>query len=171
MDGGSTLVLCTDIAGAGECMRLPMATFYGSMLAGMMLAGCSAPMPKNLGVHAGRLTPCPSSPNCVCSQDHDKQHAIAPFAYNGPRPAAMARLAAAIRGMYGARIVEQTDDYLHAEYTTRWLRFVDDVEFYVPADAGLIQVRSASRVGYSDFGVNRKRVEAIRHRFEAATPK
>jgi uncharacterized protein (DUF1499 family) len=80
----------------------------------------------------------------------------------------MARLAQAISGMHGARIVTQTADYLHAEYTTRWLRFVDDVEFYAPAGAQLIQVRSASRVGYSDFGVNRKRVEAIRRRFQAA---
>jgi uncharacterized protein (DUF1499 family) len=149
-------------------MRLPMTMLCGSMLAGVMLAGCSAPPPKNIGLHDGRLQPCPSSPNCVCSQDHDKQHAIAPFAYSGPRQAAMTRLAAAIRGMDGARIVQQTPEYLHAEYTTRWLRFVDDVEFYAPADAELIQVRSASRVGYSDFGVNRKRVEAIRRRFEAA---
>ncbi len=149
-----------------------MTMLCGSMLAGMMLAGCSAPTPRNLGVHGGRLTPCPSSPNCVCSQDRDKQHAIASFTYTGTRQAAMARLAKAIEGMYGAKIVEQSADYLHAEYTTRWMRFVDDVEFYAPADAStgtkLIQVRSASRIGYSDFGVNRKRVEAIRRRFEAA---
>jgi len=148
-------------------MRLPMAMFYGSMLAGLMLAACSAPAPKNLGLHAGRLLPCPSSPNCVCSQDSGKVHGIAPFAYTGPRAQAMARLAQAITGMYGARIVMQTPGYLHAEYTTRWLRFVDDVEFYAPAGTPLIQVRSASRVGYSDFGVNRKRVEAIRRRFQA----
>jgi uncharacterized protein (DUF1499 family) len=149
-------------------MIMPMTMIYGSMLAGMLLAGCSAPMPKNLGVHKGRLTARPSSPNCVCSQDRDKQHAIAPFTYTGTRQTAMARLAKAINGMYGAKIVEQTADYLHAEYTTRWMRFVDDVEFYAPADTKLIQVRSASRIGYSDFGVNRKRVEAIRRRFDAA---
>jgi uncharacterized protein (DUF1499 family) len=153
-------------------MRMPMTMIYGSMLAGMMLAGCSAATPKGLGVHKGRLTACPSSPNCVCSQDRDKQHAIAPFSYTGTRQAAMARLARAITGMYGAKIVEQTADYLHAEYTTRWMRFVDDVEFYAPGDVTgdgkLIQVRSASRIGYSDFGVNRKRVEAIRRRFMAA---
>jgi uncharacterized protein (DUF1499 family) len=145
-------------------MRLSMAMLWGCLL----LAGCSAPMPKNLGVHAGRLTPCPASPNCVCSQDAGKAHGIAPFAYTGSRAQAMAGLAQAIRGMPGTRIVAQTPDYLHAEYTTRWLRFVDDVEFYAPAAAPAIQVRSASRVGYSDFGVNRERVEAIRRRFEAA---
>ncbi len=144
-----------------------MTMLYGSMVTGLLLAGCSAPMPKGLGVHHGRLQPCPSSPNCVCSQDRDKTHAIAPFAYTGSRQAAMSRLARAITSMYGAKIVQQTPDYLHAEYTTRWMRFVDDVEFYAPADAKLIQVRSASRVGYSDFGVNRKRVEAIRRRFDA----
>ena len=145
-----------------------MAMLCGSMLAGLMLASCSAPAPKNLGLHAGRLLPCPSSPNCVCSQDSGKVHGIAPFAYTGSRAQAMARLAQAITGMYGARIVMQTPDYLHAEYTTRWLRFVDDVEFYAPAGAQVMQVLSASRVGYSDFGVNRKRVEAIRRRFQAA---
>ena len=90
-------------------MRWVKAMLCGSMLAGL-LAGCSAPPPKNIGLHGGRLQPCPSSPNCVCSQDHDKQHAIAPFAYTGPRRAAMSRLAKAIRGMDGARIIEQTDD-------------------------------------------------------------
>ena len=80
----------------------------------------------------------------------------------------MSRLAKAITGMYGARIVQQTPDYLHAEYTTRWMRFVDDVEFYAPADAKLIQVRSASRIGYSDFGVNRNRMSAISEAYRKA---
>jgi len=119
--------------------------------------------PTNLGVKAGKLAPCPSSPNCVISQgDADAEHAIAPLAYSGDPAAAMARLVAVVKAMPRTAVVESTDSYLYTEFTSQWMGYVDDVEFYLDPDASAIQVRSASRLGQSDLGVNRKRVEAIR---------
>ena len=119
--------------------------------------------PTNLGVKAGELAPCPSSPNCVISQgDADAEHAIAPLAYSGDPAAAMARLVAVVKAMPRTAVVESTDSYLYTEFTSQWMGYVDDVEFYLDPDASAIQVRSASRLGQSDLGVNRKRVEAIR---------
>jgi uncharacterized protein (DUF1499 family) len=115
----------------------------------------------------GRLAPCASSPNCVSSQATDDKHRIEPLRYTVSRAEAMAIVARAIAAMPRTRIVKQTDTYLHAEFTTAVLRFVDDVEFVVNDDAKLVHVRSASRVGYSDLGVNRRRVEAIRERVAA----
>jgi uncharacterized protein (DUF1499 family) len=112
----------------------------------------------------GRLAPCPASPNCVSSQATDDKHRVEPLRYTVSRAEAMAIVAQAIAAMPRTRIVKQTDTYLHAEFTTAVLRFVDDVEFAVDDDAKVIHVRSASRVGYSDLGVNRRRVEAIRER-------
>lgn len=120
--------------------------------------------PKNLGVHEGKLAPCPGSPNCVSSQASDSTHAIEPLAFTGDAAIAMQRLRAIIEKMPRTRIVEGRADYLYAEFETAVLGFVDDVEFH--ADGAAIQVRSASRLGYSDLGVNRKRIEAIREAFQ-----
>jgi uncharacterized protein (DUF1499 family) len=130
-----------------------------------MVAGCAGPRPERLGVADGKLTPCPSSPNCVCSQSQDKLHAIDPIAYEGPPEAAWTRLITVIRSMKRAKVVRTDEGYLHVEFTSAVFRFVDDVEFYLDATQSVIQVRSASRLGYSDFGVNRKRVETIRMLF------
>lgn len=118
----------------------------------------------SLGLKAGRLAPCPASPNCVCSQDTGKSHAIAPLTYQGDKAAAMVRLADLVKTMEGASIVESKPDYLRAEFKSGFFGFVDDVELWAK-DAGLIHVRSASRLGKADFGVNRKRIEAIRAAF------
>ena len=118
--------------------------------------------PTGLGVHEGRLKLSPPTPNCVNSQSADGYSKIAPLAYAGDGRAALARLKALITTMPAARVVEFRADYLYAEFTSRWLGFVDDVEFYLDETAGVIHVRSASRVGRKDFGVNRERVEAIR---------
>jgi uncharacterized protein (DUF1499 family) len=113
----------------------------------------------------GPLKACPESPNCVTSQAAGRQHAVAPFVYAGNRDTARARLMKVLAGMKRMKIVAEREDYLHAEATSLIFRFVDDVEFYFPADERIIHVRSASRKGYSDLGVNRKRVEEIRRRF------
>lgn len=119
--------------------------------------------PTNLGVKEGKLAPCPSSPNCVVSQgDEDAEHAIAPLAYSGNPALAIAKLTDIVRAMPRTTIVEATDNYLYAEFASKLMGFVDDVEFYLDPTASVIQVRSASRLGQSDLGVNRKRVEAIR---------
>ncbi len=112
------------------------------------------------------LKACPSSPNCVSSQAADPKQAVAPIAYTESRAEALARLKKVLEGMKRTKIVSEKDDYLHAEARSLIFRFVDDVEFYLPEDQKVIHVRSASRVGYSDMGVNRKRVEEIRRRFD-----
>lgn len=115
----------------------------------------SGTRPDNLGVTDGALTPCPGTPNCVCSQSDRPQEKIPPL------PAvSMDQLQQAIAAMEGSTIIEQTDNYLYAEFKTKLMGFVDDVEFF--HDGSAIQVRSASRLGKSDLGVNRQRVEAIR---------
>lgn len=115
------------------------------------------------------LPPCPASPNCVCSEDPDPGHRVEPLSFSGPATDAMARLRTVIRTLPRTRIVADRGDFLQVEFRTRFLRFVDDVEFRIPPGAQVIQVRSASRVGYSDLGVNRRRVEQIREAFERAS--
>lgn len=124
--------------------------------------------PSTLGPSAGKLRPCPDKPNCVCSCEISGSHAIAPLIWKGGTQEGLARLKSVLATIANAR-VEPSDrpDYLHAEFTSAWFRFVDDVEFLVDPAAGVIHVRSASRVGHSDLGVNRQRVERIRELFQA----
>lgn len=123
--------------------------------------------PNDLGVRNGRLKPPPPSPNAVHSQVTEGYHATAPLRYQGTREAAMRALAGIVRGTPRVTIVTQTAEYLYAEYQTALLGFVDDVEFWFPPDDRVIHVRSASRLGSSDFGVNRQRIEEIRARLAA----
>jgi uncharacterized protein (DUF1499 family) len=124
--------------------------------------------PANLGVANGHLAPCPDTPNCVCSEATDGEHAIAPFKYEGTREEAIERMKKVIAAMPRAKVVTEMNDYLHAEFTSRIFRFVDDVEMYFDDATKTIQVRSAARAGKSDFGVNRARMEEIRKAFAAA---
>lgn len=121
--------------------------------------------PADLGVRDGRLKPAPTTPNCVSSQAEGGYHAIAPLAITGDAASEFARLQGIVESMPGARLVRADTDYFYAEFASRLLGFVDDVEFYLDRPAGVIHVRSASRLGHSDLGANRKRVEAIRARF------
>jgi uncharacterized protein (DUF1499 family) len=115
------------------------------------------------------LAPCPGSPNCVSSRapESDHEHYIAPFRFSGDPTSAWQRLKSAVLAEKRITLVAEQGTYLHAEIRSLLFRFVDDVEFSLDSNAGLIHVRSASRVGYSDFGVNRKRVERIRVAFHA----
>lgn len=142
--------------------------------AGLSLGGCGMGLfagkpPTNLGAKDGRLAPCPSSPNCVSSQADpaDRTHAIAPLALEGDPARAWHALRDLVAGWERARIVAEQEGYLRAEFTTKLMGFVDDVEFLLDPGARVIHVRSASRLGHRDFGVNRERVEAIRGRFAA----
>ncbi|PSB10203.1 hypothetical protein C7B62_10285 [Pleurocapsa sp. CCALA 161] len=110
----------------------------------------------------GHLSACPSSPNCVVSQDGDEKHIIEPIAYQGDRHQAKETLLKVLSVVPRTKIIEDTGNYIHAESTSRIFKFVDDAEFYFPEDQNVIQVRSASRVGESDLGVNRRRIEQIR---------
>lgn len=124
--------------------------------------------PDDLGLRDGRLAPCPDSPNCVSSYSTDATHGMAPIAFEGSTDQAMARLKDAIRTMPRAEIVEETGAYLRVEFTTAIMRFVDDAEFVIDADARRIHFRSASRIGYSDLGANRRRMQAVRDAFLSA---
>ncbi len=109
-----------------------------------------------------QLAPCPSSPNCVSTQATDEGHAIAPFRYRKSRAEAKEALKNIIRTMPRTKLVEEDESYLHYEFTSLLLRFVDDVEFLFDDETKTIHFRSASRTGYGDLGVNRKRMEEIR---------
>jgi uncharacterized protein (DUF1499 family) len=108
------------------------------------------------------LAPCPSSPNCVSTQASDEGHAIVPFRYRKSRVEAKEALKEVIRSLPRTKLVEEDESYLHFEFTSLLIRFVDDVEFLFDDEAKTIHFRSASRTGYGDLGVNRKRMEQVR---------
>lgn len=121
--------------------------------------------PTNLGVTNGRLADCPSSPNCVSTQAEDVAHRMEPICFAGSPDEAMRRIKELVAKMTRTKIMAVGDNYLHAECRSALFRFVDDIEFLIDPDEQLIHYRSASRVGYSDFGVNRRRMEQIRKAF------
>jgi uncharacterized protein (DUF1499 family) len=110
------------------------------------------------------LAPCPSSPNCVSTLTpaSDERHAIPPYRYTKSRAESKETLKGVIATLPRTKLVEEGEAYLHYEFTSRLLRFVDDVEFIFDDEAKTIHFRSASRIGYGDYGVNRDRMEEIR---------
>jgi uncharacterized protein (DUF1499 family) len=133
--------------------------------AGLIIASCSGTRPVNLGVTNGLLAPCPSTPNCVSSQSKDPEHAVAALTYTSSPAEAMAKLKKIVQTMPRTLIVAETPAYLHAEFTSAIMRFIDDVEFSLDESTRSINMRSAARLGKSDLGVNRKRVEEIRSKW------
>jgi uncharacterized protein (DUF1499 family) len=113
--------------------------------------------PSNLGVKDGKLAACPGTPNCVSSQSDDPQSKI-----DALPGVAIADIKKVVNAMAGTTIVEENNNYLYAEFKSKLMGYVDDVEFYLDSSTNAVQVRSASRLGKSDLGVNRKRVEEIR---------
>jgi uncharacterized protein (DUF1499 family) len=109
-----------------------------------------------------KLPPCQDSPNCVSSQAFDKLHYLLPFKISGDPVKAWAALRQALTELDRIVITHETETTLHAEATSLVFSFVDDIDAILDADAGLIHIRSASRLGHSDFGVNRKRIESLR---------
>lgn len=148
------------------------------LLAAGQLGLLTGKAPSGLGVKDGKLKAPSRTPNSVSSQarlwpdgDYASTYAqIEPLPVRGDGAAAMARLRALLAAWPGARIAEERPDYLRAEFSTRWLRFVDDAEFWLDPAGNVIQVRSASRLGSKDFGVNRARIEALRMKWLAAGP-
>jgi uncharacterized protein (DUF1499 family) len=122
--------------------------------------------PDNLGVVNGRLADCPATANCVCTQCSDPEHHMEPLHFTGSPEEAMERLKTVIAVMPRSKIVTADERYIHAEFSSRVFRFVDDVEFLIDPASKTIHFRSASRVGRSDLGVNRQRMEEIRQKFE-----
>jgi uncharacterized protein (DUF1499 family) len=129
----------------------------GLMIVGLLtLISCAGERPSTLGIQNDQLATCPDSPNCVSSFEQRDSHAIAPLTGN------ISAVRAALEQMPGAVIVTDDGNYIHAEFTSRLMGFVDDVEFLADPASGQVHVRSASRLGHSDLGVNRERVESIR---------
>ena len=133
------------------------------VLLAAILTLMSTTLPAGEATHS--LAPCPASPNCVSSQATDTEHFTEPLHFTGEATLAWNRLESALGRQSRLSIIEDTGSYLHAEVRSLMFRFVDDVEFLLDPEAGVIQIRSASRTGYSDFGVNRRRVERIRKSF------
>ena len=150
-------VVALIFAGAAAGLALHLAVSGGDTV-------FSGKRPDYLGVKDGKLPRCKRTPNCVGSQGDpaDAEHTIAPIAFQGSADQAMAAVRKAIEGMARATVIRSEANYLYAEFRSRVMGFVDDVEFLSDASAGVIHVRSASRLGRRDFGVNRQRVEALR---------
>lgn len=125
-------------------------------------------MPKNLGASERRLAPCPDAPRCVSSDARDESRRVEPFKLAAPAEQAWQTAVEAVQRLPRTRIVTRTGDYLHAEVKSPVFRFVDDLELHLRPEEDLIAVRSAARIGYYDFGVNRRRVENLRERLRAA---
>lgn len=154
------------------------AILWGSNLFGLVAPASAAPTsgspiiasifsfsgnrPTNLGIDQGQFAPCPTSPNCVSSQSLDAQHQIEPFTYQDSPEKSFEQLEKLLKNTENAKIITQEPNYIYAEFTSDLMGFVDDVEFYLDQQNSVIQVRSASRLGESDLGVNRKRIETIR---------
>ena len=128
------------------------------------------------GVTDGKLKRPSRTENSVSSQaalhpDHPMRAyaEVAPLALNGDGPATMAKLSRLLQAMPGVKVVkDEGKGYLYAQCTTTLLKFVDDIELWFDETNQVVQVRSASRIGRKDFGVNRQRVEALRAALKAA---
>ncbi len=137
------------------------------LLATLFISACSTSKPNNLGIKNGKFAACPKSPNCVSSQAIDEKHKVFPLSAHGDIENVMIKLAESIEQMNGAKVVEREGPYLHAEFTSSIMKFVDDLECFYEEDKSEIQVRSASRIGYSDFSANKNRIEKLRKKFAA----
>ena len=120
------------------------------------LHSCAGDTPENLGVYENKLAPCPNSPNCVSSFDTNAPHLIKPIKAN------LEKIERTLASLNNANIVDRSDNYIRAEFSSRFMGYVDDVEFLYDELENISHVRSASRVGYTDLGANRRRVEKIR---------
>lgn len=138
----------------------------GAIFSFVTMSGCNGSQPESIGVHQQKLSSCPSSPNCVFSDAEDQKHQITPFQLNQDFEAGWSGVFDAIVAIPHSTVISQSNHYIHAEIKSRLFRFVDDLELLLNPVTGVIFVRSASRTGYSDLGVNRKRVEALRKKLQ-----
>ena len=157
-----------------KCFLIVLVVLVAGAIAAGRLGWLRGSPPLDLGVRDGRLKAPSNKPNSISSQaglhlDHPRRSdaQVEPLRYQGDGAAALARLKALVEATEGAQIVRSEPAYLYATYSSRLMRYVDDVEFHLDPAAGVIHVRSASRIGYSDRGANRARIEALRARFAA----
>ena len=126
----------------------------------IFLASCAGTRPDSIGQFAD----CPDKPNCVSTKSSTTEHKVSPLTYNSSYQKTKNKLLNIVKSMPRSKIVSNKENFLHVEFTSKIFRFVDDVEFYFN-EPGIIHLRSASRIGHSDMGVNRHRIEEIRHLF------
>ncbi len=139
----------------------------------LLLTGYNGVIPE-LRIEKGQLTQCPATPNCVNSQAKDKKHFIQPILAISTQLEVKNRILKILHELNRAKVIVAEDNYIRAEFTSKVFRFVDDVEFYFPktkSEEMIIHVRSASRIGHSDLGANRKRIEQIRSKFKQVSRK
>lgn len=141
----------------------PVATLLGAaaLWYGVRRVAATAEPNVPLGHAAGRLAACPESPNCISTTSQDDAHQMLPLALDGDSERSLARLRTIVSQLPGSRLAESQGNYLHFVVRSRWLGFIDDVEFLAVPEEGTIHFRSGSRTGYSDLGVNRARMEKI----------
>ena len=132
------------------------------LISTMSFLSCMSERPENLGLKDGRLSNCPDKPNCVCSFQSDDKHFIEPLSYKNNDTEVHEKIVRALKELPRTKIITETETYIHAECTSLIFRFTDDLEIYIDNGQKLVHFRSASRVGHSDLGVNRKRVEQIK---------
>ena len=137
----------------------------------VMLTSASGAGGDGLGVTGGTLAPCPDSPNCVSTQSKHTRHAMKPLPFLQTRESTRERILSILKGIERTTIVTATESYIHAECRTALWGFVDDVEFYLDETARVIHFRSASRLGYYDFGMNRRRMKKISKQYIEAVEK
>ncbi|MFH2131207.1 MAG: DUF1499 domain-containing protein [bacterium] len=136
--------------------------FMGGLLVLATVISCTGTKPDSVGEDQQRLSACPDSPNCVSSDATDKEHGIKPFRLKGDFETNWPRVIESVESLPRTSVVTKTGSYLHAACKSLIFRFTDDLELRLDRATGIIAVRSASRLGHSDLGVNRKRVESLR---------
>lgn len=134
-------------------------------IAAVFICGCTK-VPESIGVKEGKLGACPDKPNCVSTTAKDKAHFIEPFRYAVDSVKVKSVLLEVINSQERTRIITDSGNYIHAEFKSKVFRFTDDVEFLIDDKDKIINIRSASRIGYSDMGVNRTRIENLRLIFQ-----
>ena len=145
-------------------MRTVKLSFCIPVISLIILSGCSKP--SNIQISYDTLTPCPDSPNCVSSLEETPRHKVDPFQIHSSGKESLNVLKKIIKSMQRTEILWERGNSLYAVFRTR-LGFIDDVQFLADEKAGIIHVRSASRIGYWDLGANRKRIENIRKEYHA----
>jgi len=147
-------------------MKNFMRIFILSVILMAFLLGCSGQKLDVIAMDNERIIGCSSRPNCVSTEAEDARHLIAPFLLKGDTTAGWNAIRSIIASMPRTKIIKTTDHYLHAECRSRVFGFIDDLELKLDPAASIIKIRSASRIGYSDFGVNRRRIEALRQQLK-----
>lgn len=135
------------------------------LMMAFILTGTASAGVENIGTMEDKLTPCPDSPNCVSTQSEEKRHAMKPLPYLQTREASREKILGILKDMKRTKMIKLTEFYIHVECRTALFRFVDDVEFFLDETTRGIHFRSASRVGYYDFGMNRRRMKRISEKY------